>query len=234
MRVLWQFKVPRAEVMLLLSNVKTFARSKKEMNKAVTILPNGPMFAVRLWITISTYRWPIGSLPSPACSVLSPHSTKDVYTPQGSTRDLWTVGRYPEDQHWRLHHCEVLGSHKGISLTWQMKFAGPRCGQYIQYCRSVNLVSCHLCLCVSVPGIPYRYAAHFSVTKNSAVLRKYIILAYFPKMKVGLSNHQPVSLSLSLSVCVCVPLITFEPFGGFSWNLVGRWCHWRWPRRHIF
>jgi hypothetical protein len=57
--------------------------SKKEMNKAVTMLPNCPMFAVRLWITTSPYRWPIGSLP-PTC-------IKDVYTPQGSTRDLWTV-----------------------------------------------------------------------------------------------------------------------------------------------
>jgi hypothetical protein len=38
------------------------------------------------------------------------------------------------------------------------------------------------------------------------------LLAYFPKMKVGLSNRLPV--------CVCVyvspPLITFEPIGGFS------------------
>jgi hypothetical protein len=45
-------------------------------------------------------------------------------------------------------------------------------------------------------------------------------LAYFPKMKEGLSNHQPVCVS---------PLITFEPICGFSWNLVDRWCHWRWP-----
>jgi hypothetical protein len=29
-----------------------------------------------------------------------------------------------------------------------------------------------------------------------------------PKMKVGLSNHQPV--------CVCVPLITVEQIGGLS------------------
>jgi hypothetical protein len=37
-----------------------------------------------------------------------------------------------------------------------------------------------------------------------------IILAYFPKMKVGLSNP-----SLSMS-CMCPPLITFEPLGRFS------------------
>jgi hypothetical protein len=33
-----------------------------------------------------------------------------------------------------------------------------------------------------------------------------LFLAYFPKMKVGLSNHQSV----------CPPLITFEPLGRFS------------------
>jgi hypothetical protein len=27
----------------------------------------------------------------PACFVLSPHCTKDVYTPQGSSSDMWTV-----------------------------------------------------------------------------------------------------------------------------------------------
>jgi hypothetical protein len=32
----------------------------------------------------------------------------------------------------------------------------------------------------------------------------YFVLAYFPKMKVGLSNHQSVCLALSGSVCVCV------------------------------
>jgi hypothetical protein len=29
----------------------------------------------------------------PACSVLPPHCAKDVYHPQGSTRDLWTIRR---------------------------------------------------------------------------------------------------------------------------------------------
>jgi hypothetical protein len=51
-------------------------------------------------------------------------------------------------------------------------------------------------------------------------------LAYFNKMKVGLSNHQPV--------CLCPPLITFEPICGFSWNLVGRCCHSRWPQHYTF
>jgi hypothetical protein len=34
-----------------------------------------------------------------------------------------------------------------------------------------------------------------------------IFLAYFKKMKVGLSNHE--------SVCLCPSLITFEPIRGF-------------------
>jgi hypothetical protein len=54
-----------------------------------------------------------------------------------------------------------------------------------------------------------------------------LFLAYFQKMKVGLSNHQPVCLY------VCPPLITFEPIGGCSWNLVGRCCHSRWPWHHM-
>jgi hypothetical protein len=33
---------------------------------------------------------------------------------------------------------------------------------------------------------------------------------------------------------VCPPLITVEPIGGSSWNLVDKWCHWRWPRFLIF
>jgi hypothetical protein len=77
--------------MLLLFNVKTFAPQEK-MNKAVTMLQNCPMFSVRLWLTTSYYRWPIGSLPS-TCMPCIPHThcTKDVYTPQGSTRHLWTT-----------------------------------------------------------------------------------------------------------------------------------------------
>jgi hypothetical protein len=43
-------------------------------------------------------------------------------------------------------------------------------------------------------------------------------LAYFPKMKVGLSNHQYVFLSvcLSVSLSMCPPLITSEGLGRFS------------------
>jgi hypothetical protein len=62
--------------------------SKKLINKAV-LRCYCPMFAVRLLITTSPHRWLI-FLP-PVCSVLPPPCTKDVYTPQGSTRDPWTV-----------------------------------------------------------------------------------------------------------------------------------------------
>jgi hypothetical protein len=36
------------------------------------------------------------------------------------------------------------------------------------------------------------------------------------------------------SMAVCPPLITFEPIGGFPWNLVGRCCHFDWatPAHH--
>jgi hypothetical protein len=39
----------------------------------------------------------------PACSVLPPHCTKDAYTQQGSTRDLWTVclTRFVQPVHYR-------------------------------------------------------------------------------------------------------------------------------------
>jgi hypothetical protein len=64
MRVLRQCKFPRAEVMLVTSQRENIRPSKKDVNKAVTMLPNCPMFAVRLWITTSPYRWPLGNLPS--------------------------------------------------------------------------------------------------------------------------------------------------------------------------
>jgi hypothetical protein len=53
-------------------------------------------------------------------------------------------------------------------------------------------------------------------------------IAYFPKMKVGLSDHQSVCLS------VCPPIITSELLGRFSWNLVRSQCHSRGPRCNNF
>jgi len=53
--------------------------------------------------------------------------------------------------------------------------------------------------------------AHY-VTKHILIFGKYshilyLFLAYFPKMKLGLSNHH----------LVCIfPTITFEPISGFS------------------
>jgi hypothetical protein len=37
-----------------------------------------------------------------------------------------------------------------------------------------------------------------------------------------------------LRACQSFSLITSEPTGGFSFNLVGTWSHERWPRSHIF
>jgi hypothetical protein len=74
----------------LLSNVKTFAPQRKKWTRLLQCL-NCPMFTVRLWITTSLCRWPIGSLPSTCMFYTLPHCTKDVYTPQRSIRYLWTV-----------------------------------------------------------------------------------------------------------------------------------------------
>jgi hypothetical protein len=86
MRVLWQCTVPRAEVMFVTTTWKHSPlkeRNKKGMNMTDV--------AVRLWITTSPYRWPVGSLPSTCMLCTPPPCTKDVYTSQGSTRDPWTV-----------------------------------------------------------------------------------------------------------------------------------------------
>jgi hypothetical protein len=48
MRVLRQCKVPRAEVMFVTIQRENIRPLKKEMKKAVTMLSNYPMFAVRL------------------------------------------------------------------------------------------------------------------------------------------------------------------------------------------
>jgi hypothetical protein len=70
MRVLRQCKVPRAEVMFVTINVKTLAPQRKTWRRRLQCL-NCPMFAVRLWITTSPYRWPVGSLPS-TCMLCTP------------------------------------------------------------------------------------------------------------------------------------------------------------------
>jgi hypothetical protein len=49
-------------------------------------------------------------------------------------------------------------------------------------------------------------------------LKLMLFLAYFPKIKVSLSNHQ----SVCLCVCVCFPpLITSKPLGKFSYFVRG-------------
>jgi hypothetical protein len=52
-----------------------------------------------------------------------------------------------------------------------------------------------------------------------------LIFSLLPKIKVGLSNHQPVCVS---------PNNNFWIDKWISWNLVGRWCHWRLHRCCIF
>jgi hypothetical protein len=44
---------------------------RKKWIRLITMLPNCPMFAGRLWITTSPYRWPIGSLLS-TCMLCTP------------------------------------------------------------------------------------------------------------------------------------------------------------------
>jgi hypothetical protein len=83
------FTVSGAEVMFVTIQRENILPSKKWINLLQCL--NCPMFAVRLWITTSPYRWPIGSLPSTCMLCTPPHCTKDVCTPQGSTCDLWTV-----------------------------------------------------------------------------------------------------------------------------------------------
>jgi hypothetical protein len=61
------------------------------MNKAVTMLklPDVCSYAVNHYVSLSlTSRKSSVHLHA----VYSLYCTKDVYTPQGSTRDLWTVG----------------------------------------------------------------------------------------------------------------------------------------------
>jgi hypothetical protein len=78
MRFLRQCKVPREEVMFVTIHRGNIRPSKKEMNKAVTMLKL-PMFVGRLRITTSLYRWPIGSLPS-TCMVL--HTALRTFIPR--------------------------------------------------------------------------------------------------------------------------------------------------------
>jgi hypothetical protein len=62
MRVLRQCTVSRAEVMFVNIQLENIRPSKK-LTRLLQCL-NCPMFAVRLWITTSSYHWPVGSLPS--------------------------------------------------------------------------------------------------------------------------------------------------------------------------
>jgi hypothetical protein len=79
---------------------------------------------------------------------------------------------------------------------------------------------------------PIKFGKVYKIHKGNN--KTVYILAYFQKMKVGLSNQQPVCLwCLCLSACVS-PTNKFESTCGFSWDLVGRYYHSRWPRRRFF
>jgi hypothetical protein len=103
--------------------------------------------------------------------------------------------------------------------------------------------------CMSPPSFTIWFLDSFTIT-GSSITKKHAsdttnchikyeilffphILANFQKIRVGLSNHY--RMCVCVSVCLHVPPpITFEPIGGFSRNLVGRYCHSRWPWSHIF
>jgi hypothetical protein len=89
MRVLRQCTVPRAKVMFVTIQRENISASKEKSSRLLKCL-NCPMFAVRQWITTSTYRWAIKSLP-PNCMMWTPPPPYCTYTPQGSTRYLWIV-----------------------------------------------------------------------------------------------------------------------------------------------
>jgi hypothetical protein len=95
----------------------------------------------------------------------------------------------------------------------------PLLSFFVSFCMCVLVCMC-VCICDYIALCnEYRTEMKFSLS----------FLAYFPqKGNWGLWDHHPVCLSM------CPPLITFEPIGRFLWNLVGRSCHWRWPRRRTF
>jgi hypothetical protein len=66
----------------ILFNVKTFAPQRRKWKRLLQCI-NCPMFAVRLWITTSPYRWPIGSLPfnRMLCTPPPPRTALRTFTP---------------------------------------------------------------------------------------------------------------------------------------------------------
>jgi hypothetical protein len=118
MQVLRQCKVPRAEVMFVTIQRESIRSSKKEMNKAWTC----PIFAVRLWITTSPHRWPIGSFQSTCmlCTPPPPHCTKDVLHPAGM--NSWSV----QSRYLSFPEGIVLTVHLLNGLKWFSVFQKQR------------------------------------------------------------------------------------------------------------
>jgi hypothetical protein len=96
MWVLRYCTVPRAEVIFVTMQRKNIRPSKKEINKSVKVrmLPDVCSYAMNHHVS---FRWPTGSLPSTCMLCTRPHCTKDVYTPQGLTRDVDSTLTCPID-----------------------------------------------------------------------------------------------------------------------------------------
>jgi hypothetical protein len=120
MRVLLQCTFPRAEVVLVTIQRENIRTSMKwtRLLQCLTC----PMFAVMLWITTSVSltnrkssvhlhaRYPPPPPPTHT------HCTKDVYTPQGSTRCLWTAGFI-----WIfIFYCESFMYGSGDVTLWML------------------------------------------------------------------------------------------------------------------
>jgi hypothetical protein len=128
MRVLRQCTVPRAEVMFVTIQRESIRPSKKEMNKVLQCL-NCPMFAVRLWITTSLYRWTVGSLPSTCMFSTTPALHEGCLHPAGI--NSWPVVTMFVAAHIdlipsKLNHLQLLSGRTGSLSScedskWVMK-----------------------------------------------------------------------------------------------------------------
>jgi hypothetical protein len=89
--------------------VKTFAPQRQKWTRLLQCL-NCPMFAVRLWITTSPYRWPVGSLPSTCMLCTPPALHKGRLHPTGT--NSWSAESSETNAH---------GPDGRIILKWNFK-----------------------------------------------------------------------------------------------------------------
>jgi hypothetical protein len=105
--------------------VKTLSPQRNKWTRLLQCW-NCPMFSVRLWITTCPYRWPIGILPSPACSVLSSTALR-TFT---SRRDQLVIRR-------QYSTCIVIFGRTGNSSS-------PCCpGCHVTACGCDPAAQCH-------------------------------------------------------------------------------------------